>query len=486
MARESLWDGSGTESDGLITRPLRRFLVAYSLTLAGLLCFGLAFGEPGFEMLVVAMGWPHVLLGLLFYAQKLTPADSPYRRPFVLLLLLTLAISLTHTLVAITTLIYIYFVFHAFRDEIFIYRQRNTGFSFGGRVLDGSGIVFLTAILAIAASDQLSQLSWRPVYRSASIPVSEIDGDDVLEITFEPLGDSAGREYYLSLSVPKSPVGLTTYMTREDGETTGEMLVNEKSMDGTLHPGSRHDLYFEALYAGREREGGFRIDGDLHAATPLSGGHFIGQTFRAGADGLDGIALPIVWEDPLSRDRALEFTLGPAAAIRFPFFEEAGLLALVLAGGLVVVARSRRIGTLRRQEHYYFLVLIGLFLAAKLTLEVGRYYLFVAPLFFSFLVVFHYFSWYVFSLEKIGGGTGGGQTTSDGWIRWLARRMRTRSGFVRAVLGLNALSLAGVVAYQTMPDAGFLKYAFDLDYFLYFLVFHVTMSFAPRRLPEKG
>lgn len=484
MARDSAWVLPGAQpTEGTQSAALGRFFLTYALTLGALSSFGLLWGERGFGMLVVAMGWPHVLLGLLFYSRKLTPRGSPYRRPFFALILVTLAISIAHSLVAITTLIYLYFVFHAFRDEIFMYRKRTRGFGFRGAVLDKSGLIFLVSVLVVAGYDQVAQGSWRPVDRQVTIPFSEIAGRTMLDIGFEPLDDSAGRNYYFSLVVPGSspPVALATYMTREDAEATGEMLVNEKPVDGMLSEGSHHDLYFEPRF-GREAPSGLVPDDTRYAATGLSGGHQLGQTFRAASDGLAGVVLPIAWLDDPPPGQSVEFTLQAAPYIRFPFLEQASVLGLVLLGGGLVLIRSRSLPTAVRHEHAYFAILVSLLLFAKLGLQVSRYYLLVAPLFFSFLVVFHYFSWYVFSLDTIRACGGGRVSENGGWVERLLGTMSDRAGFLKTVVLLNAVSLGGVLLWATLPDGGILDYAFSLDYFLYFLVFHVTMSFAPRTL----
>jgi hypothetical protein len=485
MARDDVWvlPPGIRSTHGTLNATLGRFVLTYVLTAGALAGFGLLWGEPGFEMLVVAMGWPHVLLGLLFYSRKLAPQGSPYRRPFFALLLLTLAISIAHTLVAITTFIYLYFVFHAFRDEIFMYRKRTRGFDFRGAVLDRGGLIFLASVLVVAGYDQIAQISWRPVDRSVTIPLSDLAGRTTLNIGFDPLENSAGRDFYFSLVVPGSspPVALATYMTRGDSETSGEMLVNEKSVDGMLSEGSRHDLYFEPRF-GSQTSSIQTPDDTRFAATALSGGHEVGQTFRAASDGLDGITLPIAWVADPPPGQAVEFTLQPATYIRFPFLEEASVLGLVLLGGGVVLLRSRGRDRAERREHIYFVVLVALLFLAKLALQVGRYYLLVAPLFFSFLVVFHYFSWYVFSLDTIRASGRRPNPEGGGWVDRLLGKMGDRPGFLKTVVLLNALSLAGVLAWAFLPGMRILDYAFRLDYFLYFLVFHVTMSFAPRTL----
>lgn len=67
------------------------------------------------------MGWPHVILGFLFFFGKVLRGEANMRRAFAMLGLLTLAIWIVHYNYAITGLIYLYFLYHAFRDEIFVF-----------------------------------------------------------------------------------------------------------------------------------------------------------------------------------------------------------------------------------------------------------------------------------------------------------------------------------------------------------------------------
>jgi hypothetical protein len=51
--------------------------------------------------------------------------------------------------------------------------------------------------------------------------------------------------------------------------------------------------------------------------------------------------------------------------------------------------------------------------------------------------------------------------------------------FTAAVIVLNLISVIGVLWYYRLGSPGGLRYIFDYNYFLYFLVFHVTFSFRP-------
>ncbi|MEJ7710628.1 MAG: hypothetical protein WKF84_12345 [Pyrinomonadaceae bacterium] len=47
-------------------------------------------GAVGYEMLIVGMGWPHVILGFLFNVGKVLRGDSGARASFALMAALTL------------------------------------------------------------------------------------------------------------------------------------------------------------------------------------------------------------------------------------------------------------------------------------------------------------------------------------------------------------------------------------------------------------
>ncbi len=313
------------------SRPLfSGFLASYLLTVFSLAVAGYFWGKPGFNLVVVAMGWPHVFLGLIFNVNRLTGSDVRYRRIFLGLIALTCAIGLYHSLWPITTVIYLYFVFHAFRDEIFIYHQRRTGHRFRGVVFDASGKALLAAAVLLAVGSQLM----------TKLPAHKL-------------------QVNIGLCAAALLLTLLTFARRP-----------RKLFDDT--PGI-------------------------------------------------GYALPA-----------------------------------------------------------YLLVALAL-----TSMQWMRAHNYAAPLFFVFLVVFHYWSWYVFSLEKIASRPAprGPQPAKSGLDAVLAR-ISTRRGFLTAVLILNLASFAGAYAYNVMHLSAGLQYAFDLKFFLYILVFHVTTSFVPKMQPK--
>jgi hypothetical protein len=313
-----------------VRHPFRGFLLTYVLTIGGLAAAAVLWGKVGFDLLVVAMGWPHVVLGLALNLKRISGSGLRFRVLFGMLLLVTLAIGFAHSLTPITTLIYLYFVFHAFRDEIFIYHARRTGYRFRSGVLDGGGRALFIAAAVMAIFSH-----------------------------FLPRNSVLQLEWYSAQCVL----------------------------------------------------GAF----------------------------LSGLAI-LGWPRRLFADRP-------------------GLRYAVPAFFLMMVAMT--------------------------SMKFMRVQGWNAPLFFTFLVVFHYFSWYVFSLQKMAArnmesrSRGGGFRSFFSWIS-------TRRGFLTAVLALNVLSFLGAWSYQVLGRFGSLGYAFDLKYFLYFLVLHVTTSFVPRDSTRKS
>lgn len=309
--------------------------LAYFLTVTSLLTVAILWGRPGGDLLVVGLGWPHVILGLLFSLSKVIRNEGQQRKHFFSLLALSMAIGVFHTFSPITTLIYVYFVFHAFRDEILLFHQRRTGYKYAGGAFDTGGLALLAAVVLISLGGQ---------------------------------------------------------------------------------PGARK----------------------LFGALPWDG---------------------------------------------YPHAFELGLTGATLIMALLAM-RGIPAGLLEKfPGSSYALPAVFLFVAAMTGMKIGRHYQFPLPLFFALLVVFHYFSWYVFYFEKLRARPAPARPTAappaDAFHRML-RWMTTVQGFTITVVVLNVLSFGAAYVYQVQQAAPWLAYGFDLRYFLYILVFHVTMSFMPK------
>jgi len=316
------------------------FLVAYGLAVCSLALGAVLWGNAGFDVVVVGLGWPHVLLGFLFYFQRVIRNQGSTRPVFFALLAVTAAICAIHTLIPITGLIYVFFMFHAFRDEIFIYRQHQSHFRAAGPIFDRAGTILLgvSAVVALA---------------------------------------------------------------------------------------SRYK-------------------------------------FQSRVAGVEAAAIEV----------AVVCALAACAIFQFP----RGIF--------------QRFPGLRYALPAYFLIL-----AVMIVLKVARLYQFPAPLFNSFMVVFHYFSWYVFYIEKIQNRPAPAASLAPlvphSSIDRLLGAMSTTRGFLTVILLMNAVSFGLACATRVWGFASasgalsVLGSAFTLKYFLYVLVFHVTISFAPKGGSQK-
>jgi hypothetical protein len=467
----------GTEDLGL-WRPFNRLLIAYLLMASSLIVAGYLWGSRGFDLVLVGMGWPHVILGLLFYVNKVLKGEGSHRVYFLVLLGLTTAICYVHALTPITTWIFIYFCFHAFRDEIFIYHQRKSNHRFGGPALN-RGANFLLLTVAVLAG--LGEFSFHRVLRSGEVSVEnlEVGKTGTVPITFAPIENSRGRDYYFYVEVPGSEgvMALKTYGSAIDAHGAGQLLVADK-------PQNAEDLAFRANYENSDvasptvvPEGGVELQ--------LAGGQRIGQSFRAAADGLNQISLPIMLERPFPPNLKLMFHVQSVSLFTHPY---AYYLSLFIAAlGLVVLAIFQMPRKLfeKLPGLRFAAPVVLLFVLAALAARVSRYHELPSPLFFHALVVFHYFSWYVFYLEKLQHQPTlpSPQRSFNGYDRFL-QIISTRRGFIVLVLVLNAFSFLGAFAYQSGALPSGWQYLFDFRFFLFVLVLHVTMSFAPKGRPQ--
>lgn len=107
-----------------LSTPLRNLSLTLALTTLAFWLFAHLWGYTGYDILIVGMGWPHVLFGFAFYFAKVLRGEPGARFFFLTNSLLTLAICTVHYFYIIVGFIYIYFLYHAFRDEVFIYLMR--------------------------------------------------------------------------------------------------------------------------------------------------------------------------------------------------------------------------------------------------------------------------------------------------------------------------------------------------------------------------
>lgn len=461
--------------------PLRNLLLTLALAVSSLAIVGALWGETGYEMLIVAMGWPHVILGFLFYFGKVLRGEQGAQGSFLILFALTILFWTLHYFFALTALIYLYFLYHAFRDEIAIYLNTNAG----------DKRIELFALSGIAPLILLMLVIPQPPDFRHDLRRVELTGADLMPpassahgwtlIPFKAIPNSRGHEFYFTLQAPDTERlrAYTTLAARANVRADGEIRIADEPWPQAA------DLLFAPYYSDQISRGDAPA---LSAATDeaqpvlLTGGHRVGQTFRAERDGLAGIWLPINrFEDDGSATR---FVFRLASPPLLPLTPLAAKTRIALIAILTLLVLWRLLPQLRQHKRLwmYLAVFVTLFAGLQAGLKISARAGFVVPMIFQFVVVFHYWSWYVFSINKLRAHR---QTTFSApphaslYDLFLAS-LRRMPRFALTVIALNALSAGAAFWYYRMSDApASSRYFLDYNYFLYFLVFHVTFSFAP-------
>ena len=175
--------------------PLRNTFLTLILTVGTLALSGFIWREQGYEMLIVTMGWPHVILGFVFYFGRVMRGEANARPAFLLLALLTLALWIIHYNYVITGLIYLYFLYHAFRDEIFVYLQTRARHRPGTSVYAVAGVGPLILLMLLVPKQQ----DFRQDLRRVELTGAQVAAHDWTLISFKP-GGELSRSQFLLLS----------------------------------------------------------------------------------------------------------------------------------------------------------------------------------------------------------------------------------------------------------------------------------------------
>jgi hypothetical protein len=297
-------------------------------------------------------------------------------------------------------------------------------------------------------------------------------------VPFKPVPNSLGRDFYFYLQAPQTG-GLRAFITHASATNLrddGEMMVGKRKWD------TAEDLVFQPHYEG----GPETFDTPLAATRGdvpvlLTGGHSVGQTFRAEKNNLDGIWLPIDRFEQTAE--STRFVFHVASPPLLPYSVPVDRLRVVLMLLLAAVVLWRLIPGPGKswQLWIYLAVLAGAFAGTQTILKSSNNAGYAFPLIFQFAVVFHYWSWYVFSFDKLRAKRPAPPRPLTGLSRYdkMLTYLGSKRHFTGAVIVLNLMSVIGVLWYYRLGGPGGLRYFFDYNYFLYFLVFHVTFSFRP-------
>ena len=214
----------------------------------------------------------------------------------------------------------------------------------------------------------------------------------------------------------------------------------------------------------------------------LTGGHRVGQTFRADQNNLDGLWLPIDRLEASTGPTNFVFHLASPPLLPYSSWLSKLRLLLVIVLGLIVLWKLMP----RRGQTNYLLICVAVIMAGLFgthtILKSANNAGYPFPLIFQFVVVFHYWSWYVFSFDKLRTMKTAPPPAKANFNRYdqALARLRSLPNFAAFVMLLTLLSALGVLSYYKFNGPAALRFAFDYNYFLYFLVFHVTFSFHPR------
>jgi hypothetical protein len=452
---------------------LRNTFFTLILAVASLGLVGYLWREPGYEMLIVAMGWPHVLLGFSFFLGKVLRGESHSGHVFALLALLTLAICAIHYQYSITGLIYLYFLFHLFRDEIFVYLQTRARHRSRASVYAVAGVAPLILLILLVPKQE----AFRHDLRRVEFDNQQIANQSWTLVPFKPVPNSQGRDFYFYVQAPHTngSRAFITHATENNSATDGELRVSDDKWPRA------QDLLFQPHYAGDNDTLASESSGNDSVPVLLTGGHSVGQTFRAQANNLDGIWIPIDRFEQAGEGTRFVFHLASPPLLPYSEWLNGARIALMWILGAIVLWRL-----LPRRGHgwqlwIYLAVLALAFGGTQTILKSSNNAGYAFPLIFQFAVVFHYWSWYVFSFDKLHSSDRQPVTerTTTGYDRLLSL-LANKKHFTAIVIALNVISAVFVLWYYRLGGPSPLRYFFDYNYFLYFLVFHVTFSFRPQ------
>lgn len=456
-----------------LSRPLRNLGVTLTLTFFILALAQFAWGPSSYEKLIPVMGWPHVLLGFVFYFGRVLRGETRTRPFFLLLVLATALLWSMHYRYGIIGFISIYFVYHVLRDEVFVYQQTRARHRLRGGPVYVAGVVPLILLILLIPQPQ----HYRQDLRRVELAGSQFSQSGWTLVSFQPIPYSHGHEFYFFLQAPNTqPLQtFTTAATIMDSRSDGEIRVGDKYWPDAS------DLVFRPHYAGlQDQPGAATASSEKEIRVGLAGGHRVGQRFTAEHDNLAGIWLSTERQNNAGKDLQFIFHLASPALLPLPKWEEWLRVALIVI--LSALAIWQIVPKLKPQREFwlYFAILLGIFVSFQQILQNARGFEHLLPMMFQVVVIFHYISWYVFSFDKLFAFSGSGVSPAParGAYDRVLNYLRDARSFAIVVAVLNLVSLAGSLWYYRWNGPAVLSYGFDYSYFLYVLVFHVTFSFS--------
>lgn len=454
-------------------KPVLNLSITLLLTAVALSLFSLFSNQTGFEPLIVALGWAHVVLAILFIVGRAIRNEPGVRTNLILLSAMTAVLFTAHYLVNIVYVIFSLFLFHAFRDELFIYFQTRGGPNAKKSVYALAGFLPLL-LLAVAF---IQPQDFRQQNRRVEVTASEMNHNGWSLLSFKPIEGSLGKNFFFDFQALRRHGDLAYSIAAENGGSRGGLRLGDRRWDA----GS--SLAFVPVYSGQNT-----LPPDLPSvrgtakSLNISIGDRVGQTFIAQSNDLAGIWLNTSIPDTANSSQQFIFRLASPPMLPFDApLKEIRSVAIVILILLFVWLAFPGLWTNRESWFYLLIIVAAAFFYQRLVKSTAGFG-YILPN-FLFVPVFHYFSWYVFSYNKFFGiGKASPQQRQQAapnrYDQWLSL-LRKPAYFTLTIVVLNAVSFAGVYLYYGGAGPGSMRYLFDYDYFLYFLLFHVMFSFDP-------
>lgn len=450
--------------------PVRNLYLTFALTLSALAMVGFWRGALGYEILIVTMGWAHVLLGFVFFFGKVLRGQEGARKLCFVLSLATLAWWFFHYNYDVTFLIFVYFLYHAFRDEVFIYlttRANHRGSP--ANVYARAGVVVLLLLLVVITKPS----DYRQDLRRLETTAGQFNANGWTLFSFRPVLSSKGDEFYFYLQAPHTEIlkGLMgSCLTKEDKYT---IRVNDEVWNYC------QQVIFEPQY-NNEPLASEAILAKPRTPYQVLGGHRVGETFIAKEDNLTGIWLYTERTAEAPEDIPVNFHLASPPLLPLePLWAKLRWVVIVLLSLLLIWQVWRNFH--KERDLWLYLALFGITIVVlQNTLKYSMTQGYAVPMLFQFVVVFHYFSWYVFTFNKMKAFSGVEAPPIQNRFDAVLAFLRIPAKFAVAVLVMTVISAIGVWWYYLGSGPAALRYGFDYSYFLYILVFHVTFSFSPK------
>jgi len=459
-------------TEGFPVLNLRNLFIALALTSMALAAAGVYWGPNGYNALAVAMGWPHVLLAFFFGMGRIFRRDGKTIVFSCFLGLATVVIAALYSYYAITDLIAFYFFFHIIRDEFFIFEQTSTRRfkAMGDSNLAGIIPLFLLLLMVPYGVRRVDVSGF-----SKETPQWKL-------VTFPVVRHSRGRDFFFYLIAAGSrgannfSVGMETASTNPRGQQWTDRVKAKDGSQMAFVPQYNSDPHFPS---------GEIFPASISRAQKLEVGHQLGQTFTADRDGLTGIWVYVGAGDFAEFPGHVFFNLTSRAVRVLPPMER-GLHLILIAFLLFFVF-------FRMLQRFHPSLNLWVYLAILSASAFGVYKLLnglfeagvSVPSPLPFLIVAHYFIWYIFYFSKLDAQASRPSPafqSAPGFLKTMLAFFQRKTSFVTLVVLLNCAFVGLTHAFLRFDSLSFLRYGLDYKYLVYPIIFHVTFSF---HLPEK-